>query len=682
MQKLLIANRGEIAIRIARTAAEMGIATVAVFSEDDAASLHTRKADQAVGLKGSGPAAYLDIAQVVAAAQAEACDAVHPGYGFLSENAAFAQACADAGLTFVGPTPETLSLFGDKGRARALAQQCGVPVLAGTDGPTTLAEALAFFDGPAAGAAMVKAVAGGGGRGMRPVTSTDELEAAFERCASEAKAAFGNGDLYMERFLPHARHIEVQIVGDGVEVSHLWDRECSLQRQRQKLVEIAPADVLPMAQREALFAAAVSLGRAADYRSLGTMEFLVDGESFVFIEGNARLQVEHTVTEEITGLDLVRVQLQVADGRSLADLGLTQAEVPAPRGHAVQVRINLETMAADGSAKPAGGVLTAFEPPSGPGVRVDGFGYAGYRTSARFDSLLAKVIVHAGAGGLERAVAKAYRATSEFRLEGSANNIAFLQHLLARPEVAAGDVHTRFIDAHIAELVGGAESHRKLYFDAPAKGAAAPQRVGYQIDAVDPLAVLALGKQELEQHTEDRESEGAEGTKALRAPLQGTVIGILVVVGVEVRAGQPLMIMESMKMEHVIAAEVSGIVRQVAVVTGETVFEGHPLAFIEEAEVAGGAGGEEEAIDLDFIRPDPAEVMARHELTLDAARPEAVARRRKTGQRTARENVEDLVDPGSFVEYGPLVVAARRRRHSLDELVKTTPADGMIMGWA
>jgi acetyl/propionyl-CoA carboxylase alpha subunit len=276
VQKLLIANRGEIAVRIARTAAEMGVPTVAVYSQDDAASLHTRKTDEAVALKGSGPAAYLDIAQVVAAAKAAGCDAVHPGYGFLSENAAFARACAEAGLTFVGPTPETLELFGDKGRARALAQQCGVPVLPGTDGPTSLDQAKAFFAGLGKGAAvMVKAVAGGGGRGMRPVMEASNLATAFERCASEAKAAFGNGDLYVEQFLPRARHVEVQIVGDGASVSHLWDRECSLQRQRQKVAEIAPADMLPMALRERLFAAGVSLGEAAGYRSLGTMEFLV-----------------------------------------------------------------------------------------------------------------------------------------------------------------------------------------------------------------------------------------------------------------------------------------------------------------------------------------------------------------------------------------------------------------------
>ncbi|MDB5423117.1 MAG: biotin carboxylase, partial [Phenylobacterium sp.] len=682
MQKLLIANRGEIAVRIARTAAEMGVATVAVFSEDDAASLHTRTADEAAPLKGAGPAAYLDVAQAVEAAKAAGADAVHPGYGFLSENAAFAQACAGAGLIFVGPLPETLELFGDKGRARALARQCGVPVLPGTDGATSLEEARAFF--AANGPLMVKAVAGGGGRGMRPVTDAAELEAAFARCASEARAAFGSGDLYVEQFLPRARHIEVQIVGDGAGVSHLWDRECSLQRQRQKVVEIAPADMLAAELRARLFAAAVGLGEAAGYRSLGTMEFLVDGDRFVFIEGNARLQVEHTVTEEVTGLDLVRVQLQIAAGRSLADLGLTQGDVPAPRGHAVQARVNLETMAPDGSAKPAGGLLTAFEPPSGPGVRVDGFGYAGYRTSARFDSLLAKVIVHAGAGGLSRAVAKAYRALSEFRIEGSATNIAFLQNLLAHPAVAAGEVHTRFIEQHMGELAGTPAAHPKLYFDAAVRGsgAAGPKRAGAQVDAGDPLAVLVLGKQAADAAPKADEAEGPEGTRPLRAPLQGTVINILAAVGEPVRAGQAVMIMEAMKMEHVITAEVSGIVRQITVEPGDTVFEDHPLAFLEEGEVAGGAGGEAEAVDLDFIRPDLAEVLERHRLTLDAARPEAVARRRKAGQRTARENIEDLVDPGSFVEYGPLVVAARRRRHSLDELVATTPADGMLMGLA
>ncbi|WP_309645924.1 carboxyl transferase domain-containing protein [Phenylobacterium sp.] len=679
MKKLLIANRGEIAVRIARTAAEMGIATLAVYSEDDAASLHTRKTDAAVALKGSGPAAYLDGAQILAAAKAEGCDAIHPGYGFLSENAAFARACAEAGVTFVGPSPETLDLFGDKGAARALAARCDVPILPGTAGATTLAEAQTFLANQGeGGAVMVKAVSGGGGRGMRPAQSAAELGEAFERCASEAQAAFGDGSLYVEAFMARARHIEVQIVGDGHVVSHLWDRECSLQRQRQKVIEIAPADTLPMETRERLFEAAIALGRAARYRNLGTVEFLVEGERIVFIEANPRLQVEHTVTEEVTGLDLVRIQIEVARGRSLADLNLTQAEVPRPRGVAVQARVNLETMSADGSAKPSGGLLTAFEPPSGPGVRVDGFGYAGYRTSARFDSLLAKLIVHAGSGGLPVAVAKARRALSEFKIAGAATNIGFLQSLLAHPAVAAGQVHTRFIEEAMGELAASAEAPR-LYFETQASGAQA-KRAGAAVDTLDPLAVLTHGKAEAVIEDVEEALEGPEGTQALRAPLQGTVIGLSVSVGDTVLAGQPLFVMEAMKMEHVIAADVSGVVREITVAEGDTVFEGHPLAFLEPVEMAAGGRVKEEVVDLDFIRPDLAEVLDRHGRTLDPARPDAVARRRKTNQRTARENVEDLLDPGSFTEYGSLVVAARRRRNTLDELIAQTPADGMIMG--
>jgi acetyl-CoA carboxylase carboxyltransferase component/biotin carboxyl carrier protein len=513
-----------------------------------------------------------------------------------------------------------------------------------------------------------------------------ELDAAFQRCASEARAAFGDGALYVEQFLPRARHIEVQIAGDGRMVSHLWDRECSLQRQRQKVVEIAPADTLPMSIRERLFEAAVALGRAADYRGLGTVEFLVEADvadsRVVFIEANARLQVEHTITEEVTGLDLVRLQIELARGRTLADLGLTQMDVPRPRGVAIQARVNLETMAADGSPRPAGGVLAAYDPPSGPGVRVDGFGYAGYRTSSRFDSLLAKVIVHAGAGGLPTALAKTRRALSEFRVTGAPTNIGFLQALLARPDIASGDIHTRFIEERMPELTA-AEAPPRLYFEAAATVTAPvqPKRAGYRVDTVDPLAVLALGKESLET-TDDGADEvvGPEGTRPLRAPLQGTVISIAAAVGEAARAGQPLFIMESMKMEHVIVAEVSGVIREVTVGVGDTLFEGHPLAFLEETEVEGGDHHGEDEIDLDEIRPDLAEVLARQARQLDAARPEAVARRRKTSQRTTRENIDDLLDPGTFQEYGALVVAARRRRHTLEELIAQTPADGMVMG--
>jgi acetyl/propionyl-CoA carboxylase alpha subunit/acetyl-CoA carboxylase carboxyltransferase component len=697
IRKLLIANRAEIAIRIARTAAEMGIASVGVFSEDDAASLHTRKVDEARPLSGAGVAAYLDIERIVGVARDAGCDAVHPGYGFLSENADLARRCEEAGLIFVGPRPDTLTAFGDKARARALAQRCDIPVPAGTSGPTSLDEARRFLASLGeGGAVMLKAVAGGGGRGMRPVHHPDELEAAYARCASEAKQAFGNGDLYVEQLLPRVRHIEVQVAGDGTGAAiHLWDRDCSLQRQRQKIVEIAPAAHLPAETRAALLKAATRLAAEARYANLGTIEFLVEATDtarprFFFVEANARLQVEHTVTEEVLGLDLVRLQLQLAGGRTLAELGLGQAQVPAPRGTAVQLRLNMETMAADGTSRPAGGTLSVYEPPSGPGIRVDGFGYAGYRTGVRFDSLLAKLIVHAGAGDLADAAAKAYRALCEFRISGVATNTGFLQNLLRHPDVPAGRLHTRFVEQHIAALLAPADTdHARLFFEPAGASAAAPRLAGVKLDSRDPLAVLELGKQQAADPSvafdelvagAAGESEGPEGTTPLLAPMQGTIVSLSLRAGDQVRAGQPVLVMEAMKMEHVITADIGGIVRELTVAQGDTVFEGHPLAFIEPADIAGGAVARDDDGDLDAIRPDLAEVLKRQAITQDAARPDAVARRRKTGQRTARENIADLCDPGSFVEYGALVVAARRQRNTLEELIERTPADGMVMG--
>src|SRR6202040_1263229 len=390
---LLVANRGEIAIRIMRAAAELGIRTLAVYSEDDAASLHTRKADAARALHGAGAAAYLDLEQIIAVAKAAGCDAIHPGYGFLSENAKFAHRCAEEGIRFVGPRAEILKLFGDKVQARLLAERAGVPVLPGTSGATSLKEAQEFLAALGAGGAMmIKAVSGGGGRGIRAVTKIHEVEDAYNRCQSEARSAFGNGDVYVEQLIPRARHLEVQVIGDSAGgVSHLWERECTIQRRNQKLIEVAPSPGLPPPLRDRLIAAAVSLAQEVRYDNLGTFEFLVDAGDerreapFAFIEANPRLQVEHTVTEEVTGVDLVKLQLKLAAGYSLAELGLLQADVPPPRGFAIQARINMESMGADGLAKPSGGTLAAFEMPSGPGLRVDTFGYAGYTTSPRFD---------------------------------------------------------------------------------------------------------------------------------------------------------------------------------------------------------------------------------------------------------------------------------------------------------
>jgi acetyl/propionyl-CoA carboxylase alpha subunit/acetyl-CoA carboxylase carboxyltransferase component len=658
---LLVANRGEIAVRLIRAGAEAGLRTIAIHSEDDARALHVRKADEAHALPGRGARAYLDIEAVIEAAKATGAEAIHPGYGFLSENADFARACEAAGIVFVGPTPEMLELFGDKVRARALAVECEVPLLEGTSGPTDLEQARAFMTAADGAPVMLKAIAGGGGRGMRPVHDPSELDAAFERCASEAEAAFGNGSLYVERYLPRARHIEIQVIGDGRGgIAHLHERECTLQRRHQKLVEMAPSPSLRPETRDAIIAAATRMAGSADYRSLGTFEFLVDaddGTTFAFMEANPRLQVEHTVTEMVTGVDLVRAQLAIAAGGDLAAAGL-DGPPAAPRGYAVQVRINTEQMRADGTALPKGGTLTAFEAPNGPGLRTDSYGYAGYSTSPAFDSLLAKLIAHAPDGDHADALRRAGRGLAEFRIEGVPTNTTFLQALLAHPDVQDNRIHTRFVEDHAAELVEQAGSVPRYWFESA--DAASDGSSGSVADGA-PVAA-------------------PEGTTAIPAPMQGTVLSLDVARGERVLRGQQLLIMEAMKMEHVITAPTAGTVRELAVAAGDTLFDGDPLLFIEASDDDDDAVVEEAEVDLERIRPDLAEVLERHDIGLDHRRPDAVARRRKTGQRTARENLEDLIDPGSFIEYGPLVIAAQRRRRKIDDLIERTPADGMIAG--
>ena len=633
-QRVLIANRGEIAIRIARAAAELGIASVAAYAADEAGAPHVAAADDAVALQGTGPRAYLDIAAVVAAARGSGCDALHPGYGFLSENPALARACAEAGIAFVGPSPEHLQTFGDKAAARALAQRCEVPLLEGT-GALDLAGAKGFFDRH--GPMMLKAAAGGGGRGMRPVRDAGEVEAAFAACAREALAAFGDGTLYAERLMEQARHIEVQVAGDGTHVVAVGDRDCSLQRRRQKLVEIAPSPNLPDETRAALFDAATRL--TAGYRTLATVEFLVapDG-GFAFIEVNARLQVEHTVTEEVTGVDLVRAQFELAGGASLAQVGL--AATPHAQGYAIQGRVNLETLGADGTLQPSTGTITAYQPPGGPGVRVDGAGAAGLVVTGAYDSLLAKVV------GRGRTAAEAARRTAralaEFRIEGVDTTIPLLRALLARPGTWQGTITTDLIDRHAASLFVAAR-------------ALAPPRT-----TVEPTFTAEEG--------------------AVVAPLQALVGVIEVVEGDLVRPGQAVAVLEAMKMEHLVHAETGGRVVRVAVTAGEAVRPGQPLLYLEPAEVEADETLAAEAVDPDALRPDHAEVVARHRFTLDEARPEAVAKRRRTGHRTARENIDDLVDPGSFLEYGALAIAAQKRRRSVEDLIAATPADGLITG--
>jgi len=653
IQHILIANRGEIAIRIARAAGELGIATTAVFAVGDGASLHVKAADHAQALRGSGVAGYLDIEAMIAAAKTAGCDAVHPGYGFLAESAAFAGACVTAGLTFIGPSPEALAALGDKSKARALAVRNGVPVIEGVSGPASEADIEAFFASLPQGAAMmIKAVAGGGGRGMRVVRAAEEIAPAIASAGREALAAFGDGGLYAERLIERARHIEVQIAGGRTGVVAVGERDCSLQRRHQKILEIAPAPNLTEELRERLYDAATTLAAAVRYRNLGTVEFLLDegsGEIF-FIEANARLQVEHTVTEEATGLDLVQIQIRLAGGESLSDIGLSAT--PPTRAVAIQARVNLETLNADGSVTPAGGCLTAYEPPSGPGVRVDGYGWAGYSTSPDYDSLLAKVICVAPS--LERAAARTSRALAEFRIEGVECNIGLLRALLARPEVIAGEATTRFIDAHAGELV--------------ATAAELPGRIQAPTADLQPLLRPAI--------------DTPPGTEAVVAGLQATVGTFEVAPGDLVRQGQTVAILEAMKMEHVLAAPVAGRIAALAAQQGEVVAKGQAVAFIAPEHVAQAEADDEGETDLDFIRPDLAEVEERWRLLGDKARPEAVERRRARGQRTARENIDNLVDAGTFLEYGAFALAAQRRRRSEEELKRMSPADGLICGLA
>lgn len=646
---LLIANRGEIAIRIAQACADLGIRSVAVFAEDDAACLHTRKADGAVPLKGRGVPAYLDMDQLIAIAQEQGCTAIHPGYGFLAENAEFARRCQAAGLTFIGPTPEVLELFGDKAAARTLAERCQVPLVPGLNQAVSLNQARAFQ--AEHGAVMLKALAGGGGRGMRAVSEAAALDEAFARCQSEAQSAFGCGDLYVEKLLQRARHIEIQVLGDGEQASHLWERDCSLQRRHQKLVEIAPSPDLDSDTRTAMIDCALRLAGAVNYCGIGTFEFLLDLDqpgAFYFMEANPRVQVEHTVTEQVTGVDLLHTQLRLVAGSSLSQLGLTSP--PTLRGSAVQLRLNLETLQADGSAHPAAGVISAYQAPSGPGLRVDGCGYAGYAVSPAYDPLLAKLI--ATAGDYPSALRRAYRALCEFRVDGVASNLHLLQNLLQREEVAANRVDTLFVERHLSVLLGaGTAAHPHRYF-------ASTQMTSAQHQPLD----------------------APPGTQPLNAPSAGVLVALQVSEGDAVAAGQVIAVLEAMKMEFEVRASSSGIVRALAVAAGDALTEGQPLLFLEAAEVDGMGGTSEESLDLAHIRADLGEVLERHAQLTDARRPQAVAKRRKTGQRTARENLDDLLDEGSFIEYGAMALAAQRRRRSAEELLELSPADGLIAG--
>jgi acetyl-CoA carboxylase, biotin carboxylase subunit len=446
--KVLIANRGEVALRILRACSELGVSTVAVHSTVDAEAMHVRLADESVCI-GPPPAkgSYLNPVAILAAAEITRADAIHPGYGFLSENVDFAQMVEEHGFTFIGPSPDHIRIMGDKIRAKATAKELGLPVVPGSDGPVGSEEEAAGLAEAIGYPVLIKAVAGGGGRGMTVVRAREELLEALRLARNEAQAGFGDDRVYVEKFLDRPRHIEVQILGDGKDVVHLGERDCSLQRRHQKIVEEAPSPALDGAAREALGERGAAAMRRLGYRSLGTIEFLYQDGGFYFIEMNTRLQVEHPVTELVTGIDLVREQIRIAAG---GRLGITQADVRF-EGHAIECRINAEDPR---SLLPSPGKVTAYHPPGGPGVRTDSALYAGYTVPPHYDSLIAKLIVH----DVDRAacIRRLERSLREFVIDGIPSSIPLLRAIFEEEDVRTGEVDTGWLGRFLAARTTGA----------------------------------------------------------------------------------------------------------------------------------------------------------------------------------------------------------------------------------
>lgn len=628
-ESVFVANRGEVALRIVRAARELGLDVVVAVTRAEVDSLAARLATAVHVLPGEGAAAYLDADALVAGATEHGCTLLHPGYGFLSESPALARACADAGVTFVGPDASLLELFGDKGSARSAAQEAGVPVLPATDVGVTREQAEAFAREQEPAGVMIKAAAGGGGRGMRAVPSGEQLGEAWERARSEAERGFGSGALFAELYVERARHIEVQVIGDGDKITHLGERDCTVQRRFQKIVEVAPAPGLPDAVRADLHAAALRILAGRGYRGLATVEFLVDADDptrWWFIEVNPRLQVEHPVTELVTGVDLVLTQLRLASGGTLTDLGL--ASPPRVVGAAVELRVAAERTGSNGEVLPANGVVSALALPAGPGVRVDTHLVEGTRVDGSFDSLVAKIITHSQEGQAG-ALSKARWALDECTVAGLDTNLATLRELLAHADLPTWSVTTTWFDsAGLTRSAGPSD--------------------------------LTDGE--------------------ILAEMSGTVIAVLVEEGQDVAAGTPLVIIEAMKMEHLVPAPASGEVTAVQASAGASVTAGDLIARLRPSADQSAAGVAEDGPDLDSERPDLTRLLERRARLMDDARPGAVAKRHARGQRTARENIADLVDEGSFVEYGGFAVAAQRARRTEEDLIANTPADGIITG--
>lgn len=580
-EKILIANRGEIAVRVMRTAKRLGIATVAVYSEADSDALHVRTADEAVAL-GDGPASenYLNVAKIVEAAKRTGAQAVHPGYGFLAENASFSQAVSDAGIAFIGPSAGAITTMGEKVAARAVAVAAEVPLAPGSDGPITSAEDVIAFGDVHGYPVLVKASYGGGGRGMREIRSADEAHEAFAAAVREATAAFGNGQVYCERYLVNARHVEVQVFGDSQgSIVYLGDRDCSVQRRHQKLIEEAPAPGLSDELRAAMGAAAVRLAGHVGYVGAGTVEFLVEDGSFFFLEMNTRIQVEHPVTEAVTGLDLVELQLRVADGEPL---GMTQADVRVA-GAAVEARINAED-ASGGLFRPDPGLVTALEAPAGDGLRWDAGYESGDEVLPLYDSLIGKLI--ATAPTRAEAIDKLRDALARLSVEGIATTAPAARHIIGLDAFRAMDINTLWLESDVEfpdfdeepedrfEVEVGGRWYRIPYFPegvvtGSSTAAAAPE----------PAAARAAGSRAVGGRSRKKAGDGT-----VKAPMQGTIVKVNVAPGDEVTTGTVLFVLEAMKMENPIQAQQDGIIAAVHAEIGQSTPSGTLLAEFVKAD--------------------------------------------------------------------------------------------------
>jgi acetyl-CoA/propionyl-CoA carboxylase biotin carboxyl carrier protein len=579
ISSLLIANRGEIAVRVIRAARELGVRTIAIYAASDERALHTRLADEAWRIPSALPIPYLDGEAILEIASRTGASSIHPGYGFLAENAGFARACAEAGIIFVGPSAAAIAAMGDKIEARRLAAAAGVPIVTGSDGPVaSVAEALARANEIGYPVA-IKASAGGGGRGFRVARESAEMEAAFQGATSEATRSFANPEVYLERYLDDPRHIEVQLVADAHgNVVAVGDRDCSIQRRHQKLIEEAPAPTIPPQTRAAMAEAVVALARAVEYRGAGTVEFLLDSRgAFAFLEMNTRIQVEHPVTEMTTGIDLVREQILVAGD---APLSFTAADVTA-RGHAIECRINAEDPGRGFAPSP--GRIESFHAPAGMGIRVDSAAESGESVHPSYDSLIAKVITW----GRDRAEAaeRMRGALPELEIEGPPTTREFHLRLLDHPAWLAGDVSSTFIDRH-PEVIPppvNSEPAGETTRESPIDVIAEVEGHRFQVRLHGALASgtpRAEGKRRPEAPRMTDANGAAGNGQLLRSPIQGTVVRVNFEPGDQVARGQTVCVVEAMKMENDVTAHRDGVILTIAAAPGAAVRIGDPLAEI------------------------------------------------------------------------------------------------------